>query len=264
MSSGLARQSLRPMTSLPIDNPLFIAVAIFAGLTIGLSKGGLPVIAMLSVPLLSQFISPVTAAAVTLPIYVISDMYGVYLYRHEYSRRNLAILIPASLAGVGIGWATFSITSDRAVVLIIGTLGLIYCLNAFFKRNRPVKPRPADVPRGVVFGIMSGFTSFIAHAGAPPFQMYVLPQRLQKMVFAGTATILFAVVNSSKLVPYWWLGQFTPNILIFGLMMIPAALLGTFAGSKLVRVIPQDLFFKLVQVALFVLSLKLVYDGTFG
>src|SRR3546814_4823469 len=111
---------------------------------------------MLSAPLLSLFISPVTAAALTLPIYVVSDIFGVYLYRRSFSRRNLAILTPACLAGVGVGWATFSVVSDRLVVLIIGTLGLLFCINAFFRRHRPVPPREADVPRGLVFGLLSG------------------------------------------------------------------------------------------------------------
>src|SRR3546814_8322223 len=66
---------------------------------------------------------------------------------------------------------------------------------------RPVPPREADVPRGLVFGLLPGFTSFVAHAGAPPYQMYVVPQRLEKMAYAGTSTILFAIVNAAKLVP---------------------------------------------------------------
>ncbi len=68
-------------------------------------------------------------------------------------------------------------------------------------------PRPADVPRGLFWGSITGFTSFVSHAGAPPYQMYVLPQRLEKMVYAGTSTIVFAIINLLKLPPYWFLGQ---------------------------------------------------------
>ena len=41
-----------------------------------------------------------------------------------------------------------------------------------------------------------------SHAGAPPYQVYVLPLGLEKTVFAGTTTIFFAFVNAVKLVPY--------------------------------------------------------------
>jgi hypothetical protein len=252
------------MFDLPSSDPSFIVVALIAALTIGLSKGGLPVVAMLSVPLLSQFISPVTAAALTLPIYVVSDIYGIYLYRHHFSRRNLLVLVPAGIGGVCVGWAAFTVVSDRLVVLIIGILGLMFCVTSFVRRRREIRPREADLPRGILFGMMSGFTSFIAHAGAPPYQMYVVPQRLDKLVYAGTSTILFAILNAAKLIPYWSLGQFSEGNVVLGILLVPAALFGAYAGSRIIRVIPQALFYDLVQAALFLLSLKLVWDGITG
>ena len=59
----------------------------------------------------------------------------------------------------------------------------------------------AGFAAGILWGTLAGFTSFISHAGAPPFQIYVLPQRLPKLVFAGTSTILFATINAAKIVP---------------------------------------------------------------
>lgn len=252
------------MFDLPSSDPSFIVVALLAALTIGLSKGGLPVVAMLSVPLLSQFIAPVTAAALTLPIYVVSDIYGIYLYRRHFSRRNLLVLVPAGIGGVCVGWAAFTVVSDRLVVLIIGVLGLMFCVTSFVRRHREIRPREADLPRGILFGMMSGFTSFIAHAGAPPYQMYVVPQRLDKLVYAGTSTILFAILNAVKLIPYWSLGQFSEGNVVLGILLVPAALFGAYAGSRIIRVIPQALFYDLVQAALFLLSLKLVWDGITG
>ena len=60
-----------------------------------------------------------------------------------------------------------------------------------------------------MWGSLAGFTSFISHAGAPPFQVYVMPQQLKPRVFAGTATMFFAAVNLIKLPPYVLLGQFS-------------------------------------------------------
>ena len=71
------------------------------------------------------------------------------------------------------------------------------------------RPRRPGVPGGVFWGALAGFTSFISHAGAPPFQVYVMPQNLKPRVFAGTATMFFAAVNLLKLPPYFLLGQFS-------------------------------------------------------
>ena len=124
-------------------------------------------------------------------------------------------------------------------------------------------PRPADVPRGLFWGTIAGFTSFVSHTGGPPYQMYVLPQRLEKMVFAGTSTIIFAIINALKLIPYWALGEFNPGNLEVAAILSPVAIAGAIAGYKLTSVIPQKLFFRLVEVTLALVSVKLIFDALF-
>jgi uncharacterized protein len=243
------------------ENLTLFALASLGAIFVGLGKGGLPAVGSLAVPTLSLMISPVTAAALLLPVYIVSDWVGLWLYRHKFSKQNLTILIPASVAGVAIGWATASFFPDRLLTLMIGLLGVGFCFNAWFFKPRNGAPRPPDVPRGVFWGGLAGFTSFVSHAGGPPFQIYVLPQRLEKLVFAGTSTILFAVINLAKVVPYWQLGQFAPASLRTAAMLIPIAIAGTVAGAILTRIIPEKTFFRCVQATLFVVSLKLIFDA---
>jgi uncharacterized membrane protein YfcA len=143
---------------------------------------------------------------------------------------------------------------------MIGLIGVAFCLNAWRVRHAKPLPKQADVPRGVFWGSVMGFSSFVSHSGSPPFQVYVLPQQLPKTVFAGTSTIAFAVVNAVKLLPYWALDQFTgPNIKI-ALLLMPVAIAGTFIGVRLVRVLPQRGFYIFVHVMLFMVSIKLITD----
>ena len=209
---------------------------IWAGLAaamVGLSKGGLPTVGMLSVPILSLFMSPVKAVVMLLPIYIISDMVGLWLYRKNFSAINLKILIPA---GVG------------------------FVLNAWRKRHTAQAPRSASWKKGLLWGSLSGFTSFISHAGGPPFQVYLLPQQLPKLVFAGTSTLFFAVINLAKLGPYHALQPYGQVELMGALVLIPFALVGTVAGAYLTRKIADDWFFKWVQVGLLAISIKLILD----
>ena len=239
----------------------FFLVAGLAALLVGLSKGGLSMAGALGTPVLAMVISPVKAAALLLPIFVVSDWFGLYAYRREFDSRNLKILIPAGIAGIGIGWLSSAVVSDRMVGLVIGLIGIAFCLNAWRLRNHSLPPRPADIPRGLFWGAIAGFTSFISHSGGPPYQVYVLPQRLSKTVFAGTTTITFAAINLVKLLPYWQLGQLDLASLKTSLLLMPIAVGGTFAGVWLVRIIPQRTYFVLIHVALFVLSIKLVADA---
>lgn len=236
-------------------------VAALAALLVGLSKGGLTMAGALGTPLLATVMSPVKAAALLLPIFVISDWFGLYAYRRHFDRRNLMILIPAGIVGIGVGWISFAVVSDRMVGLGIGVIGLAFCLNAWRQRHHPPPPRPADLPRGLFWGAVTGFTSFVSHSGGPPYQVYVLPQQLSKLVFAGTTTITFAAINFVKLLPYWQLGQLQVENLKFTLQLMPIAVAGTFVGVWLVRVIPERTYFVLVYAALFALSVKLVVDA---
>jgi len=235
-----------------------------AALLVGLSKGGLPAIGMLAVPLLSLVMSPVQAAVMLLPIYVISDLMGIYLYRRDFSAPNLRILLPAGVFGVFVGWLTASMVSDRAITFLIGAIGVAFCLNAWLRKGVHARPEPVHAGKGWFWGTLAGFTSFISHAGAPPYQVYMLPQKLPKAEFAGTSTILFAVINAAKILPYQNLRPYSMDTLHSAAVLIPFALVGAVSGAYLTRRIAEVWFYRIVQGSLFVVSLKLIADALRG
>ena len=228
---------------------------------VGLSKGGLPTIGMLSVPILSLFMSPINAVVMLLPIYIVSDMVGLWLYRKNFSAINLKILIPAGLGGVLVGWLTASLVSDAAVKMMVGLMGVGFVLNAWIKRKSEQAASPARWGRGLLWGAVSGFASFISHAGGPPFQVYLLPQKLPKIVFAGTSTLFFTAINLVKLAPYHQLRPYDTEQMMGAVVLIPFALIGTVVGAYLTRKIADEWFFKAVQIGLLAISLKLIADA---
>ena len=130
---------------------MYLVLAGCAAFLVGLSKGGLPAIGMLAVPLMSLVMSPVQAAVMLLPIYVISDVMGVYLYRRDFSAPNLRILVPAGVLGVVVGWVTASMVSDRAITFLIGAIGVAFCLNAWLRKNANAEPKPVHAGKGWFF-----------------------------------------------------------------------------------------------------------------
>jgi len=236
----------------------------FAALLVGLSKGGVPAIGMLAVPLLSMVMSPVTATVLLLPIYVISDAVGVRLYRRHYSAEDLKILMPAAVVGVLLGWLTASHVPDRALSFMVGAVGIGFCLQVWLRHGNSAPPRPASAVKGGFWGVLTGFSSFISHAGAPPFQVYMLPRHLPKLAFAGTSTLLFAVINAAKIWPYHTLQPYSVDTLWNAARLIPFALIGTVLGAYITRHLAQAWFFRLIQVSLFAVSLKLLYAAVWG
>ena len=241
-----------------------LAVAALAAFTVGLGKGGLAAMGTFGVPLLAFVMSPVKGAAILLPVFVFSDLFAIYLYRREYSVRNLSILIPAATVGIALGWAFASQVSDRMVEVLVGLIGLGFCFNHWRQRHGVSTPHAADIPRGTVWGVVLGFASFVSHSGAPPFQVYVQPQRLPKLVYAGTSALTFAAVNALKLLPYWALGQFSAPNLQLSLVLCLPALIGTQVGRVVVRHVTDRTYYRFLVVALLLVSLELIEKGLKG
>jgi len=249
---------------MPLPDTLFLLAALPAAMLVGFGKGGLPVVGMMGVPVLALVVSPVQAAGLLLPIYVVTDMFGLWAYRHEFSHRNLAILLPGAIAGIGLGWMTARLVPEAAVTLLVGGIGLAFAVDRLINHHRVRPVHAADIPRGLFWGTVTGFTSFVSHSGGPPFQVYVLPQRLPKMVYAGTNTVLFAIINAVKLIPYWQLGQVSVANLETMALLFPPAILATLLGVRLTRIVPEQWFFRAVLAALTLISVKLVLDGARG
>lgn len=244
-----------------MDGWWFWAVAMAAAVMVGMGKGGLPLVAILAVPLMSLVMSPVTAAGMLLPVYVLSDMFGLYAYRHAFDARVLAIVLPGAVAGIALGWATAHLVPEWAVTALVGAIGVSFALNLLLRRGPAREARPARIAPGLFWGAVAGFTSFVSHSGAPPYQVYTLPLKMPKVVFAGTATIAFAIINAVKLIPYYFLGQLSVENLRVAAVLMPVAAGAVFAGVRLVKALPEVLFFRIVTWALLVISLKLVWDG---
>lgn len=247
-----------------MDGAFFWTMAVLAAMLVGLSKGGLPVVGMLGVPVLSLATSPITAAGLLLPVFVVSDLFGLYTYRRAFDGRVVGIVMVGATLGVGLGWATASVVPERAVTVLVGGIGLIFALSLLVRSKGPRLRKRAELAPGLFWSTVSGFTSFVSHAGAPPYQVFVLPIGLPKAVFAGTTTIVFAYVNALKLIPYALLGQLSPKNLQVAAVLIPAAVLAVFIGVRLVRILPEALFFRLISWALLLVSAKLIWDGVAG
>lgn len=245
-----------------ITDPTFYAVAIPAVILVGLAKGGfVGALAMLGVPLMALVISPIQAAGILLPILIAMDVFALWTYRGTYHLQNLKILIPAALIGIGIGYLTAAYVSEAHVRLIVGIVAFLFTLDYWIGWRGSNTARPHAL-KGGFWGATAGFTSFVSHAGGPPLQMYLLPQRLAPRLFVGTSVIFFTVVNWIKVIPYAALGQLDTTNLTTSLVLAPLAPLSIFAGAWLVKNLKLGTFYRLAYLAIFIISLKLMWDGT--
>lgn len=248
---------------MPVD-PTFYLFAIPAVVLIGLAKGGFSGLGALGTPLMAIGIGdPVKAAAILLPILIAQDVVGVAAFRRTWDGSVLAAMLPGAVVGIGLGYLLAARISAEAVMAAMGLISILFgSFRLWVERRGNVEARSSSPLIGGLFGILSGFTSQIAHAGGPPFQMWVMPKRLPHTVFVGTSAIFFAVVNWVKVPAYVALGQFTTANTVATVTLLPIAILASLAGAVLVKRISGGRFYTIVYLLMIGAGAKLLLDGT--
>ncbi|WP_230374122.1 sulfite exporter TauE/SafE family protein [Pontivivens ytuae] len=242
----------------------FFALAVPAVIFAGISKGGFGSgAAFAAAPLLALVVPPQLAVGVMLPLLMLMDIANLRPYWRKWSWPDARALMIGMVPGVVLGVILFRYTSDDAVRLAIGAIALGFVA---FQIGRgqgwiTVPPRPFSANRAMGWGAVSGFTSFVSHAGGPPAAVHLLGQQLSKEAYQGTTVIIFWWVNVLKFFPYLALGLFTRETAVANLILAPVALAGTFIGVWAHRVVPEVLFFRITYVLLTITGAKLIWDA---
>ncbi|AJQ92427.1 sulfite exporter TauE/SafE family protein [Gynuella sunshinyii] len=241
----------------------FFLVAIPVVLIVGISKagfgGGLGVV---GVPAMTLIMGPVEAAAILLPVLCFMDLFGVQKFWRQWNVPAARLLIPSAMAGIALGTLTFAYMNEHVLKLILGILSLAFVANTLRKPTQ--SGRQGSAIAGRFWGTVTGYTSFVAHAGGPPVNMYLLPLRLPKTEYVATTVLFFAVVNYVKLIPYYFLDQLYTEHLFKSLILLPFAYLGVILGVFLHTRVSDKVFYQLCYAFLAVVGIKLIYDGVTG
>jgi uncharacterized membrane protein YfcA len=243
-----------------VTDPWFWAVGIVAVALSGISKGGLGGGAGgVAAPMLAMVIAPAQGAAIMLPVLCVMDLAGIQAYLGRWDRRIMRIILPAGLLGCLVGTFTFRELNDNWIRILLGGIALGFFAYNLAQRVGPQR-KPSDA-EGWFWATLAGFTSFVSHSGSPPLLVYMLPQKLDKTVFASTLLVFFAAMNYAKIVPYWWLGLLDFRNLATSLLLIPVGIAGTYLGVWLQTRINALWFYRIVHALLFFTGAKLLYDG---
>jgi len=244
-------------------DPAFYVFAIPAVILLGLAKGGFAGLGALGMPLMALGVEPVAGAAILLPILIAQDVVGVTAFRRTWDARVLRILLPGAVVGVALGWGLASQVSSDAILAALGAVSILFGAQRLWVERGGGVPEPSSSSAwvGSLFGVATGFTSQIAHAGGPPFQMWVMPRRLPRDVFIGTSAIFFALLNWIKVPAYVALGQFTKENALATAVLLPVAILSSVAGVRLVRHVPMQRFYVIIYALMIVTGVKLLLDG---
>lgn len=250
-----------------ITDPVFYLAAIPAVLLFGIAKGGFAGgFGIVAVPIMALVIPPVQAAGILLPILCVMDLASLWAYRGKWVLPELRIIVPASLVGIATGAMLAGMLNASLIRLLLGIVALLFTLHYWATNRRAdgIALPNFGATTGIIAAAVSGFTSFIAHAGGPPLGMYLLRRGLDRTQFVATTVVFFAIANYVKLLPYGWLGQLDAGNLKTSLVLSPLAPLGIAIGVWMHRRVSDRYFFRMAYGMLFLVGIKLTWDGMTG
>jgi hypothetical protein len=267
------------MELLELSTLAWLAVGVSA-LLVGLSKAGFGAGAgILAVPLMTIGLgSAQEMLPVLLPVLIAGDIFSIIHYPGQKNWRNLAMLVPGCLVGVGLGWVALQWLGDLSQVQVAGSaltgeamlqkfVGGICVLFVgiqvwrYFRQSRlterpePFRPKSWQ---GVGLGSAAGLTSTLAHSAGPLVALFLLPKKLDKRVFVGTMVTYFFFGNLVKLIPFTAQGMFTTPRMLTSLVLVPAVIVGTLIGVFLNRKIDDRVFVLIIYGVALVAGLKLL------
>lgn len=244
--------------------PIAWLVSGVAILITGITKSGLGgAMGGLAVPLMTMWISPRDAAAVMLPILILTDFMGIRAWRGKASMADLRLLVPAAVLGIVLGTLAFGVMSDRLVKGTIGFIAVASSLDRLLRHGgKPGAAGQAPAPRWArLAGVASGVTSTLAHAGGPPMVAYLLGRGLPRQTFVATTAYYFAIINLAKLPFYLGLGLFTRENLLTALLLSPLVPVGVWLGVRVLRRVPERPFYLFATSALGLSGVQLLWSA---
>lgn len=246
-----------------LADPATLVIALLAVAILGLAKGGFSGLGALATPLLALKLSPVIAAAVLLPVLLVQDVVSVWSYRKTWDGWIIARMLPGAAVGIALAAGLAAIVPEERLLVLLGAITLVFGLYRLWieRGGRIVAASNSPGWVGTLFGVATGFTSQIAHAGGPPFQMWVTPRRLPHEVFVGTSSLTFAAINCMKVPSYLLLGSMNRAVLEAAALLVPLAVVATLAGVWLVRRLDTARFYTLIYLLMVALGLRLVWQG---
>lgn len=225
------------------------ALAFTAAIVIGLSKAGIKGIAVVNVTLMALAFEAKESTGIVVPLLIFGDIFAVIYYnrhaRWSYIFRFLPWIVLGVIIGVFVGndlnESTFKI--GMAIIILLSVVMMYW----WDKRNSKTVPTHWLFAGAV--GTMTGITTMIGNLGGAFTNIYFLAMRVPKNEFIGTAAWLFLIVNILKLPLHIFVWEtITLETFIFDLKLIPGIAIGIFLGIRMVKLIKEDFYRKMILV----------------
>lgn len=224
-------------------------VAVAGSFLLGVAKGGIKGFGAIITTMIALVFGSKASTGIIMPLLIVGDIFAVLYYNRHAQWAYLWKLMPWMIIGVLVGvWYGKDLPEEQfksgMAILILISVVLMW----FLDRVKRIQI-PDNRLFAAIMGLVSGFATMVGNLAGPFSELYFLAIRMPKEMFIGTAAWLFFITNIIKLPFHIWTWK-TINLhsLSIDLVLLPALLIGLWAGIALVKVVRQSQFRLIIMI----------------
>ena len=208
---------------------------------------------MLNVTIMAIVLGSKASTGMVLPLLCVGDIMAVIYYHRHAQWAHFWKLIPWMAVGILVGVFVGKDMNEvyfRKIMAVIIILTVVIMLYMEIRKTLVV---PSNIWFVSGMGLISGFTTMLGNLAGAFSNIYFLAMRLTKNDFIGTAAWVFLAINLFKLpfqIFFW--KNINTSTLSTDAVVVPALVLGFWAGVKIVAVIKDDSYRKIIIVLTFI------------
>ena len=241
---------------LDIEGLLVVGLIVLVASTVkGLTGFGF---ALISLPMLSIFISPKVAVPLITVCSVFLDGYTLYEARKSVQYRRIVTLVASGIIGMILGTYFLVSLDSQTLRLAIGVVTVLFAAASMIGLRWEISnTNYASIPVGLISGVLGGSMSI----SGPPIVLFFNNQRVEKTVFRANLIAYFFSLYAAT-VPAYVLGNLiTIDLLTSSAVMVPIIFLGASLGIRLSIRVDENVFRRITMFLVLASGIMAIFSA---
>lgn len=179
-------------------------------------------------------------------------------FRHGLDKRLILLFgVPGVILTVFGAYFVVYISQDD-LQIILGIFLFLFSIYSLLKPDFKVRAEPQNT---IIGGSISGFLQGLVGIGGPLRGAFLISYGLEKYKYIATLAAIAVAIDMTRIPIYLAYNLLEPQYYYYIVPLIIIGIVGSYTGKKIVKRIPQNVFKKIVLIAIAITSLLLIYKG---
>lgn len=209
-------------------------------------------------PIALFFVDFKTALILVAVAHLSGSIGATIFFRHGLDKRLILLFGVPSVILTILGAYLVVYLPQNILEISLGIFLLIFSIYSFLKPDFQVQAAKINT---IVGGSLSGFLQGIIGVGGPIRSAFLISYNLDKFKYIATLAAIAVIVDVTRIPIYIANNLLEPQFYYYIPPLVIIGIVGSYIGKRIVNKIPQDIFKKVVLVAIALASLLLIFSG---